>query len=143
MDDASAHIAPIPSMTPYLQKNLPLIASRIEFLPVPPPPLPSITPRFEFFPQGVTGPGHETRAVSGDNIDCQIESEPILRAPGTVRPTLPASKIPKPPGEPGRPGSGGFCVESVLVQTHAWPKEAVDSLTVCPPKQELTLMLTE
>lgn len=121
-------------MTPYFQKHLPRIASRIEFLPVPPPPLPSITPRFEFHPEHRTGLGREARAIPGNSIDRQMESEPISRVPGTLRLPLPASKIPKPPGEPGRPGSGGFCVESVLMQAHAWPKDAVDKLTVCAPK---------
>ena len=52
------------------------------------------------------------------------------RPPSALSQASPSSKIPKPPGEPGRPGSGGFCMETTLVDTHHWNKEAVNNLSV-------------
>ena len=125
----------------YIQPPLPLITPHIEFKLASPPPLPNIMPRIEFnleqlaHPNGTLGGGgrhwlgnhqfanQEDRGSRGSD---QEQDQP----PAALSQASPPNKIPKPPGEPGRPGSGGFCMETTLVNTHQWTKEAVSNPSV-------------
>jgi hypothetical protein len=137
-------------MSPYLQRHRPLIASRIEFVLEPPPPLPSIRSRIEFTPQRlaysnanqacVEAVGEETR----NPMTTMAESSSIIRPPTAPSQRLGLSqstKIPKPSGEPGRPTSGGYCLIEVLVKTHKWSKVHVDELSVCIDRYKCHLMV--
>lgn len=131
----------------YIQRPLPLITPRIEYICAPPPPLPTVTPRIEFnlerltHPSGTLGEderqrlGNRRLAIRTDyqeeDRESRVPNQEPDRPPSALSRALPSNKIPKPPGEPGRPGSGGFCVETTLVDTHNWTKEAVDDLSVC------------
>lgn len=133
------------NMAPYLHRHRPLIASRIEFAPLPPLPLPSIGPRIEFTAERLARTGQDycdyVRLGGHGNRSegTQVLGTPQLPITGpiTIEPVTPklaerlaSDKIPKPPGEPGRPGSGGFCVSTTL-KSHGWTEESVDKLTVC------------
>ena len=114
----------------YIQHPLPLITPRIEFQLAPPPPLPTITSRIEFNLEQLAlnqTLGRDERQLA-DQVSRGSDQEPDR--PPLLSQTSLSNKVPKPPGEPGRPGSGGFCVESTLVDTHKWTKEAVNDLSV-------------
>jgi len=121
----------------YIKPPLPLITPRIEFQLASPPSLPTITPRIEFNPEQLARPNRNSREGERQrqdnhqlpNQDDQGDQE-LDRPPSTLSQASPSNKIPKPPGEPGRPGSGGFCVETTLVDSHKWTKEAVNNLSV-------------
>lgn len=137
-------------MKSYVKRHSPLITSRIEFRLGSPPPLPSITPRIEFTSERLSYSRRRVVrkeiTISGNspkgrgNSDNFGNSSPsnnlsILEEPAQALPTLPhllkRDKIPKPTGEPGRPGSGGHCIDTVLINSHNWSKEALEKLTVC------------
>lgn len=107
-------------MPPYFERNRPAITPRIEFTPTQPHPLPSITPRIEFTAERLQYSDREVEWQDTENNDEQARTSRQLRS----------TNIPKPLGEPGRPGSGGYCVETELVGSHGWSKEAVKGLTV-------------
>ena len=124
----------------YINPPLPLITPRIEF-EVASPPLPTITPRIEFALRKLARPNGNLREGERQRLDNQFANQEAQgeprgsdqepdRPPSALSQASPSNKIPKPPGEPGRPGSGGFCVETTLVDTHHWTKDAVNNLSV-------------
>ena len=124
----------------HLRKHHPLITPRIEFRAAPPPPLPLLTPRIEFDPdrlvrsrpasdEGHEGGSNKRRRLSfsGRHANEDHGDDPI---PGETSVPSPSTLKPKPAGEPGKPGSGGFSLESVLINVHKWVKKDYDALYV-------------
>ncbi|KAF8963377.1 hypothetical protein BDZ97DRAFT_1919816 [Flammula alnicola] len=132
----------------YVQRHCPLITPRIEFQLSPRPALPRLTPRTEFNEQQLIRPpagsendimtSRQPRRVSfavADRDPTQEQDEsrslspPIIAGSSSAGPSTPIqTKIPKPNGEPGRPGSGGYCLDSTLLNTYNWSQERLDRL---------------
>ncbi|KAF8809199.1 hypothetical protein BYT27DRAFT_7094651 [Phlegmacium glaucopus] len=125
----------------YIQRPFPLITPHTKFQLAPLPPLPTITPHIEFNIERLAAHSNATLGSLRERRSLGHQHQPELenqsqgsdqepdRLPPALSQASPPNKIPKPPGEPGRPGSGGFCVETTLVDSHQWTKEAVDDLS--------------
>lgn len=125
----------MPPLQLYVERHHLPVTSRIEFTLVPPPALPSITPRIEFTPARLAyrnkGKEPDAPALEPRGNGSTPHPDPEVAPPlATLLPRQPSSKIPKPGGEPGRPGSGGFCVETVLTKDHNWTEESLEKLKV-------------
>lgn len=141
---------------PPIRKHLLLITPRIEFTPELSRPLPTITARMEFDdfrcnlvddgpPGGVhedseeEQPGETPKETTGTKGKGKAKESPRARAdsPSATSSSNEAGgsqtrseKIPKPTGEPGRPNSGGYALESMMINDYGWTKETFDDITV-------------
>jgi hypothetical protein len=112
---------------------LPLITSRIEFLPSKAAGGDSvITPRIDF--GEVWGLQTDDTNTALDpmhmELDKNLEDEESSVVPDDGEITignLNNSKIPKPQGEPGRPNCGGYNIENEL---HGWAPDLLENVTV-------------
>ena len=123
-------------MLPYIRRHNPLIATRIEFSPASPPPAATITPRIEFSADRLAY--RESEAATREEEHGQASARPQGGEGDVVagshsnlsRGSRAGNKIPKPVGEPGRPGSGGYCIETILIQKHQWARQTVLDVNV-------------
>jgi len=117
----------------FIQQPCPLIMARIEWRAAPRPALPVILQRIDFTANHLTTVQESvsSQELHGQATSSSSSSTPPVTAVPSPSSSEPASgKIPKPNGEPGRPRSGGFCLDSVLVNLYSWTEDEVARLNV-------------
>jgi hypothetical protein len=116
-----------------MQRHLPLITPRIQFVPQLSASIPVITPRMDF-----TGAEskHRKRVTFASTTESSDSSSGASDTTDDDTDFEQQPPISKPSGEAGRPRSGGYNLEETL----AWPKDQYEALVVRAPTTQCSAL---